>query len=51
MPTLRKAEREQRERFLSKRKGLIVIEYSDGSREVIKIKPGSDIRRRIIDKT
>lgn len=50
MATLKVAEKKIKADFLSKRKGLMVINYSDGTVEVIKIKEGGGLHRRIIDK-
>lgn len=51
MRALRKAERQEKEEFLSKRKGLIVIRYNSGRVEVIKLKEDGDTKRRFVDRT
>lgn len=48
---LKKDEKLRREQFISKHKGIMLIVYTDGIVEVIKIRPDKTPVRRFVDKT
>lgn len=48
---LKKKEKANRERFLSKHSSVMLIVYSDGTIEVVKIFADKEPKRRFIDKT